>query len=299
MTLTKLLIWSHLALVTGYAAPVVAQELPERTSAWIEITATNCLQTNAGPWDNYPCTLTPGHYDVTNVQTHWSNITRTRDCFFGNPPVVSIIAFDGTNTRQLAVPPRTMDQAAAGLPNPAYWDFRFELDYSGPWSSYPCPLATETGYRRHLIVLHWQHGPNGWELGNGAYSSFWFDFTEPERGLNDQSDTGTYTMPMCAYPDCPDLDNRLIGDIDGFDLRVLRSRSTVAVVTIAGDTMAIRIGSPPASADFNRDGVVNVPDVFAFLSAWFAGDIRAARSGDAACEFEDIAIYLGQWFAGV
>ncbi|MBX3404789.1 MAG: hypothetical protein KF699_15375 [Phycisphaeraceae bacterium] len=56
-------------------------------------------------------------------------------------------------------------------------------------------------------------------------------------------------------------------------------------------------------ADFDRDGEVGVPDIFAFLTAWFAGPAspeawRADVDGSCAADVQDIFAFLGAWFAG-
>jgi hypothetical protein len=51
-------------------------------------------------------------------------------------------------------------------------------------------------------------------------------------------------------------------------------------------------------ADFDGDGVAGVPDIFAFLSAWFAYDIRADFNSNTAIEVADIFAFLSAWFAG-
>ncbi len=55
-----------------------------------------------------------------------------------------------------------------------------------------------------------------------------------------------------------------------------------------------RIGA----SDFNRDGVRNVQDIFAFLSAWFASAPGGDWSGDGVRDVSDIFAYLSDWFAG-
>jgi hypothetical protein len=49
-------------------------------------------------------------------------------------------------------------------------------------------------------------------------------------------------------------------------------------------------------ADWNSDGIVNVPDIFAFLSDWFAGN--ADVNGDGLTTVPDIFAFLSLWFAG-
>ncbi len=49
-------------------------------------------------------------------------------------------------------------------------------------------------------------------------------------------------------------------------------------------------------ADFNQDGVVSVPDIFAFLSAFFAGDRRADIDLNGTVEVPDIFAFLALYF---
>ncbi len=51
-------------------------------------------------------------------------------------------------------------------------------------------------------------------------------------------------------------------------------------------------------ADFNQNGVVDNVDLFAFLSAWFALDMRADFDGSGAVAVPDIFAFLNVWFAG-
>jgi hypothetical protein len=50
--------------------------------------------------------------------------------------------------------------------------------------------------------------------------------------------------------------------------------------------------------DFNNDDVVTVPDIFAFLSAWFAGLPSAEFDGAPGITVPDIFAFLSLWFAG-
>ena len=51
-------------------------------------------------------------------------------------------------------------------------------------------------------------------------------------------------------------------------------------------------------ADFNGDGSVAVPDIFAFLAAWFAQDASADFDGNMLIQVPDIFTFLSAWFAG-
>lgn len=53
---------------------------------------------------------------------------------------------------------------------------------------------------------------------------------------------------------------------------------------------------PPCPADWDDDGEVTVPDIFAFLSSWFGGD--ADFNEDGQTTVPDIFAYLIAWFAG-
>jgi cytochrome c peroxidase len=51
-------------------------------------------------------------------------------------------------------------------------------------------------------------------------------------------------------------------------------------------------------ADYDRDGAATVPDIFAFLSDYFAGRIRADVNGVNGLNVGDIFTFLTAWFAG-
>ena len=63
-------------------------------------------------------------------------------------------------------------------------------------------------------------------------------------------------------------------------------------------TLAEHLGSSPCAADFTGDNVATVPDIFAFLSLWFAGDAAADFDGNGTREVSDIFAFLSAWFAG-
>jgi hypothetical protein len=59
-------------------------------------------------------------------------------------------------------------------------------------------------------------------------------------------------------------------------------------------------GEPAAccTADFDGDGAVQVPDIFAFLSTWFASEESADIDGMNGIQVPDIFAFLSLWFAG-
>lgn len=52
------------------------------------------------------------------------------------------------------------------------------------------------------------------------------------------------------------------------------------------------------AADFDGSGTVQVADVFAFVNAWFAGDVRADADGNGTLAVADIFAFLSAWFGG-
>ncbi len=54
----------------------------------------------------------------------------------------------------------------------------------------------------------------------------------------------------------------------------------------------------PCDADANRDGSLDVPDIFTFLSLWFANDAAADFDGNGTIAVPDIFAFLSLWFAG-
>lgn len=54
----------------------------------------------------------------------------------------------------------------------------------------------------------------------------------------------------------------------------------------------------PCRQDFNGNGSTDVPDIFAFLAAWFAGDLRADFNNNGSTDVPDIFAFLAAWFAG-
>lgn len=59
-------------------------------------------------------------------------------------------------------------------------------------------------------------------------------------------------------------------------------------------------GEPAAccAADFDGNGQVQVPDIFVYLSAWFAGSTAADVDGNLMVQVPDIFAFLSLWFAG-
>lgn len=65
-----------------------------------------------------------------------------------------------------------------------------------------------------------------------------------------------------------------------------------------GQTMMSSLTRALCPADFSENGTLAVTDIFAYLDAWFAGDIRADFNYSGALEAQDIFDFLNAWFAG-
>lgn len=75
-----------------------------------------------------------------------------------------------------------------------------------------------------------------------------------------------------------------------------------SVIEAAVDEVRIELRgcpAPPAcAADFDQNGTREVPDIFAFLSAWFGNQASADVDGTPGIGVPDIFAFLSLWFAG-
>jgi hypothetical protein len=76
----------------------------------------------------------------------------------------------------------------------------------------------------------------------------------------------------------------------------LKAVGTGTTTTLGNNASFLRVLACPA--DYNGSGVVNVQDIFDFLSGWFAGDVRADFDGSSAIAVQDIFAFLSTWFTG-
>lgn len=86
---------------------------------------------------------------------------------------------------------------------------------------------------------------------------------------------------------------------DGYYYFATRLKSSPTATAGAGgsnNSSFLRVLACPA--DYNGSGVVNVQDIFDFLSGWFAGDVRADFDGSSAIAVQDIFAFLSTWFTG-
>lgn len=121
----------------------------------------------------------------------------------------------------------------------------------------------------------------------------------------------TFDTKLAVYDDagCANLESRLIAcNDDACGTGGLRSRITIPAR--AGRNYTIRIGGYNAAtgsgtlnitccpADFDANGIVEVQDIFTFLTAWFAGDPRGNYDNANGNDVPDIFNFLTAWFTG-
>jgi hypothetical protein len=96
----------------------------------------------------------------------------------------------------------------------------------------------------------------------------------------------------------------LLRDLDGNGDFFGAGETTALVTGVAADGVfpenvrAMAFYAPACRADFDRNGVRDVSDIFAFLAAWFAGDLAADFDGDGGPGVPDVFAFLTVWFAG-
>lgn len=76
------------------------------------------------------------------------------------------------------------------------------------------------------------------------------------------------------------------------------TRVRCRVVNDCGTVISAAAAMTLCVADFDCSGTVGVPDIFAYLIAWFAGDAIADLDGVNGPEVLDIFTFLNAWFAG-
>lgn len=70
------------------------------------------------------------------------------------------------------------------------------------------------------------------------------------------------------------------------------------VIFVVDETPRLFIFQRRCPADFNHDGVRDVPDIFSFLAAWFSGHPAANFDGLGPADSTDIFAFLSAWFSG-
>jgi hypothetical protein len=169
----------------------------------------------------------------------------------------------------------------AAMPLPA--GFRLVMRYLEP-----VPPDTLLLYG---VYPSWPSQPDGSLWVSGAVSGdvfcYWACYFGPFGGFRDP-----FTLEWEQYA--------VTDVINGYPMSRLEGEG----VTIGPDGLGgyfIDVGEPsPArvSGDFNRDGAVNVQDLFDFLAAWFGGEAAADVNASGLVSVQDIFDFLGAYLGG-
>lgn len=297
MKLCKLLIWSSLALTTGYAAPVVAQD----------------------------------EIGIANVsQGYGHGLARTLDspsCAYENTayPFSGLYGFGDINGDCSGDPvPRLYHEQTCGRTAcwPGSWSI---IDPSTPdifgfsmwWN--PDRRLTVLTVRAHdgdLYAGGW--GVDTWDTpleGQPTWDEF-VSGTPIVIRLRWADDMDYLCMPSFSDPSIVGLEYAAWEPFSLYyngarpwecevevTIECLNNPPVIAwhsFMQFAGQNrLTVRVFPDRCRADFDQSGDVGVPDVFAFLTYWFRGWVRADWSGDAVCGVEDVFAYLTDWFGGV
>jgi len=122
-----------------------------------------------------------------------------------------------------------------------------------------------------------------------------------------------FDSKLAVYDDagCTNFDARILACNDdtvgcgatnlGGQVRIASSIGRNYTIRVGGFNGATGSGNMTITycpADFDTDGTVAVPDIFAFLSAWFAMSPRSDLDGVGGVGVPDIFAFLSLWFAG-
>jgi hypothetical protein len=88
------------------------------------------------------------------------------------------------------------------------------------------------------------------------------------------------------------------GYINFFSTGEGRWRGTVARSDRPGQSLFVLLPTATCAADFDGNGVREVPDIFAFLAAWFGMNPSADVDGTPGIGVPDIFFFLSLWFTG-
>lgn len=106
---------------------------------------------------------------------------------------------------------------------------------------------------------------------------------------------GDFAAPVAFASGGSNTDGLVAADLngDGFpDIVAVNRGNATASVFINLTT------SPACPVDFDESGVVDVPDIFAFLALWFTNNSQADFDQNGTVEVADIFAFLAAWFAG-
>ena len=144
------------------------------------------------------------------------------------------------------------------------------------------PHATARGINERGDVVGWR--PFG---SNNSYYTWLYS---AQFGLI--TDIRTLIADAASFPYISDV--RAINDRG----QIIASGSNSHVPADSSRRAFILSPVVACAADFTGDSAATVPDIFAFLSLWFANDAAADFDGNGAIAVPDIFTFLSAWFGG-
>jgi len=147
------------------------------------------------------------------------------------------------------------------------------------------PLSPVLGQGDGLFVGQWLAEPwwtcsDGWrdlvELRGGTFNLYGVDPDWVQDAASGDDHPGTAHIPSV----------NAWGTLDGFDLASIDG--SPATITVMGSSFVVFIGQPVAAT---------APDLFRFLTAWFAGTPAGDWNGSGGCDAADLFGYLAEFFA--
>ncbi len=139
-------------------------------------------------------------------------------------------------------------------------------------------------------IRHFAYSPAGVSIVAGT-TIRWTNHDAIEHTVTSQTGSGTL-VPSGLF------DSGLLNLGESFEFSFTTPGTFYYFCVPHGSSMQAIVTVLPCSADFDADGTRAVPDIFAFLGAWFAEDPQAEFDGQPGIGVPDIFAFLALWFAG-
>ncbi len=136
---------------------------------------------------------------------------------------------------------------------------------------------------------------SGTGIGSGAGVQTGVEMAIPLSALGVTQRCGEIKIAVfISSADSAFISNQTLGPLEAGYNNLAEARTTDFTFPSGNQYVVIKI----CPADFDCNGLVEVDDIFAFLNAWFAGDLRADVDGLGGVDIQDIFEFLNAWFAG-
>jgi len=154
---------------------------------------------------------------------------------------------------------------------------------------------TSAGYRLELLLAAGQ-------TITGVNSQTPYTIASLTLGDSESAASGTMFSSSVLQPRDPGASSTIAWSVRRFGGVVVSAVLNYSNSGVGETYDALLLVAPApgieCDSDFDRSGTRDVSDIFAFLSAWFAGDLRADFDGDGGRSVTDIFAFLSSWFQG-